>query len=565
MAQTMEGLVQGLTAPCNHLLRPLYCSTTTTTTTTILVSPKSRRLPLSLHNPPNPTSSRHSLQPPFSSPPLAFGLSTPTLPPFRFTSTVLLATPESQVSVGDSAETSEWAMQGKALWTHPCKVNPGYPAITRKPQLPVQAKAHVLLHILINEPCECKQLQLADIFKATVIFMSLRSLGRQTNFYSLRKDVENTSKRVEEIRASAGLKQLEEDLADLERAAADCSFWDDRIRAQQTLLSLNDVKDKIKLLTEFENQIEDAETIVKLTEEMESVDGALFEEAANIVGELNKALDRYELTQLLSGPYDKEGAVIYITAGAGGTDAQDWADMLLRMYVRWGEKQRYKTKVVEKSLGEEAGIKSATIEIEGRYAYGYISGEKGTHRIVRQSPFNSKGLRQTSFSGVEVMPLLPDESLDVEIPEEELEISFSRAGGKGGQNVNKVETAVRITHIPTGVTLRCTEERSQLANKIKALSRLKAKLLVIAEEQRASEIKQIRGDAVKAEWGQQIRNYVFHPYKLVKDVRTGFETSDIVSVMDGDLDPFIKTYLKYKYKEAMSAIGKDRDKMTTNA
>ncbi|XP_028054395.1 peptide chain release factor PrfB1, chloroplastic isoform X2 [Camellia sinensis] len=385
-----------------------------------------------------------------------------------------------------------------------------------------------------------------------------------TDFYSLRKDVENTSKRVEEIRASAGLKQLEEDLADLERAAADSSFWDDRIRAQQTLLSLNDVKDKIKLLTEFENQIEDAETIVKLTEEMESVDGALFEEAANIVGELNKALDRYELTQLLSGPYDKEGAVIYITAGAGGTDAQDWADMLLRMYVRWGEKQRYKTKVVEKSLGEEAGIKSATIEIEGRYAYGYISGEKGTHRIVRQSPFNSKGLRQTSFSGVEVMPLLPDESLDVEIPEEELEISFSRAGGKGGQNVNKVETAVRITHIPTGVTLRCTEERSQLANKIKALSRLKAKLLVIAEEQRASEIKQIRGDVVKAEWGQQIRNYVFHPYKLVKDVRTGFETSDIVSVMDGDLDPFIKTYLKYKYKEAMSAIGKDRDKMTTN-
>ncbi|XP_028054394.1 peptide chain release factor PrfB1, chloroplastic isoform X1 [Camellia sinensis] len=495
MAQTMEGLVQGLTAPCNHLLRPLYCSTTTTTTTTILVSPKSRRLPLSLHNPPNPTSSLHSLQPPFSSPPLAFGLSTPTLPPFRFTSTVLLATPESQVSVGDSAETSEWAMQ---------------------------------------------------------------------DFYSLRKDVENTSKRVEEIRASAGLKQLEEDLADLERAAADSSFWDDRIRAQQTLLSLNDVKDKIKLLTEFENQIEDAETIVKLTEEMESVDGALFEEAANIVGELNKALDRYELTQLLSGPYDKEGAVIYITAGAGGTDAQDWADMLLRMYVRWGEKQRYKTKVVEKSLGEEAGIKSATIEIEGRYAYGYISGEKGTHRIVRQSPFNSKGLRQTSFSGVEVMPLLPDESLDVEIPEEELEISFSRAGGKGGQNVNKVETAVRITHIPTGVTLRCTEERSQLANKIKALSRLKAKLLVIAEEQRASEIKQIRGDVVKAEWGQQIRNYVFHPYKLVKDVRTGFETSDIVSVMDGDLDPFIKTYLKYKYKEAMSAIGKDRDKMTTN-
>ena len=257
-----------------------------------------------------------------------------------------------------------------------------------------------------------------------------------------------------------------------------------------------------------------------------------------------KALGEWEFKTLLGGEYDAKSALLTIRSGAGGVDAQDWAEMLLRMYLRYAEKQGFKTHVLDEARGGEAGIKSATVEIAGVYAYGYLRGEAGIHRLVRQSPFNANSLRQTSFASVEVMPVI-DDTTTIVLKPDELRVDTYRASGAGGQNVNKTESAVRVTHIPTGLVAACQSERSQLQNKEEAMTMLRSKLVAEQIEEQAAAKRKLRGEVKSAEWGNQIRSYVLHPYTLVKDHRTATETSDTGSVLDGDLEAFIESELRY--------------------
>lgn len=316
-------------------------------------------------------------------------------------------------------------------------------------------------------------------------------------------------------------------------------FWDDIKRAEELTKESKFLKSKLERFNLLETKIEDIEV---LNEIMEENDEESINEIISSVKFLEKEIQDYKIEMLLSGEYDKNNAILTLHVGVGGTDANDWTEMLLRMYTRWCEKRGFSVETLELIQGEEAGIKSVTLSVKGEFAYGYLKAEKGIHRLVRISPYNANGKRQTSFASVEVLPELT-KNQDIDIKQDDLKIDTYRASGAGGQHVNKTESAVRITHIPTGIVVQCQNERSQISNRETAMNMLKSKLIELKERAHKEKIEDLTGELKDMGWGNQIRSYVFHPYNMVKDHRTGEETSNVQAVMDGEIDSFINSYL----------------------
>lgn len=329
----------------------------------------------------------------------------------------------------------------------------------------------------------------------------------------------------------------------MEKQTSAPDFYNDMDAAGKVLQKTKGLRDKIERFDSLYSDWEDLTTLVLLA--IEEDDDSVLDEIKTGFDALSKHLEDMRLETLLSGPYDKNSAILTLHAGAGGTEAQDWCEMLFRMYTRWAERRGYKVTTLDYLDGEEAGIKSVTIEVEGLNAYGYAKAEKGVHRLVRISPFDSSGRRHTSFASVEVMPVIEDD-IEININPEDLRVDTYRSSGAGGQHINKTESAIRITHLPTGIVVTCQNERSQHKNRETAMKMLKSKLIEVAEREHKEKIEDLKGVQMEIGWGSQIRSYVFHPYSMVKDHRTNFETGNTGAVMDGDLDGFIQEYLKAK-------------------
>ena len=347
--------------------------------------------------------------------------------------------------------------------------------------------------------------------------------------------------KVEELAAALRIEAEKSELAELEKLTLADNFWGDQENSGKVLQSIKRKKDKIESYERLCSRLEDAITLAEMG--IEENDESFVDEVQSELAEIAKEEENRRIEALLSGEYDRNNAIISFHPGAGGTEAQDWALMLYRLYTRWGEKHGYTVKLIDWLDGEEAGLKSATITIEGENAYGYLKSENGVHRLVRVSPFDSSGRRHTSFASVEVMPEFEDDG-KIELKEEYLEITAHRSSGAGGQHVNKTDSAIRIVHKPTGIVVGCQTERSQLQNKETALRMLRSKLMEIKAREKLDKIEDIKGVKTNIEWGAQIRSYVFMPYTLAKDTRTGYEDGNITAVMDGEIDGFINAYLK---------------------
>ncbi len=360
-------------------------------------------------------------------------------------------------------------------------------------------------------------------------------------FEEYKVKLNNLEPAIEELRGNLGLEQARREVEELEMKSSQPGFWDDPESSQKVVSRMGALKGKIETFNQMYAQWEDLITLCELA--IESDDESMLEELETGYAELEDSMNRQKLQTLLTGEYDKNNALVSFHAGAGGTEAQDWCSMLYRMYTRWAERHGFTYKIMDYQDGEEAGLKSADILIEGENAYGYLKGESGVHRLVRISPFDSSGRRHTSFSAIEVIPEIADDSQDVEINPADIEMQVFRSSGAGGQHINKTSSAVRLIHKPTGIVVACQTERSQFQNKDNCMKMLRSKLVEIKEREHLDKISDIKGDQKKIEWGSQIRSYVFMPYTLAKDTRTAFESANINAVMDGDIDGFINAYL----------------------